>query len=70
VMAGKHTIVSAHGNSLRALLMVLENLSPDQIQARELATGVPIIYRIGDDTRVIEKRDLTEAAARELPTPP
>lgn len=70
VMAGRHTIVSAHGNSLRALLMVLENLSPDQIQARELATGVPIIYRIGDDTRVTEKRDLTEAAAREMPTPP
>lgn len=70
VMSGKHVIVSAHGNSLRALLMVLENLSPDLIQKRELATGVPIVYRIGADTRVIEKTDLTEAAARNAPTPP
>jgi 2,3-bisphosphoglycerate-dependent phosphoglycerate mutase len=45
VLNGKRTIVSAHGNSLRALVMVLEKLSPEGILKRELATGVPIVYR-------------------------
>src|SRR3954469_78393 len=46
VLNGKRTLVAAHGNSLRALIMVLEKLSPEGILARELATGVPIIYRL------------------------
>src|SRR5579863_1896207 len=44
VLSGDNVLVSAHGNSLRALIMVLERLSPDQIVAREIATGVPIVY--------------------------
>src|SRR5579863_2950858 len=46
VLNGDNVLVSAHGNSLRALIMVLERLSPDQIVAREIATGVPLIYRV------------------------
>jgi len=46
VLRGERTLVAAHGNSLRALIMVLEKLSPEGILARELATGVPIIYRL------------------------
>jgi hypothetical protein len=38
-------VIAAHGNSLRALIMVLEELSPEGILKRELGTGVPIIYR-------------------------
>ncbi len=45
VLRGERVLVSAHGNSLRALVMVLERLSTDGIIKRELATGVPIIYR-------------------------
>ena len=41
VLRGERTLVSAHGNSLRALVMVLERLSPEGILKRELATGVP-----------------------------
>jgi 2,3-bisphosphoglycerate-dependent phosphoglycerate mutase len=58
VLGGKNVIVSAHGNSLRALVMVLEKLSPDQIIERELSTGVPLIYRLNADSTVAERKDL------------
>jgi 2,3-bisphosphoglycerate-dependent phosphoglycerate mutase len=58
VLNGKRTLVAAHGNSLRALIMVLEKLSPEQILKRELATGVPIIYRLNADSTVASKVDL------------
>lgn len=43
---GKNVLVVAHGNSLRALIMYLEHLSPEQILEREIATGQPITYQI------------------------
>ncbi|HLA21720.1 MAG TPA: 2,3-bisphosphoglycerate-dependent phosphoglycerate mutase [Pseudolabrys sp.] len=58
VLRGEKTLVSAHGNSLRALVMVLEKLSPEAIVKRELATGVPILYRLNADSTVAEKVDL------------
>jgi 2,3-bisphosphoglycerate-dependent phosphoglycerate mutase len=58
VLKGENVLVSAHGNSLRALLMVLEKLSPKQIIARELATGVPLIYWLNADSTVAERKDL------------
>jgi 2,3-bisphosphoglycerate-dependent phosphoglycerate mutase len=58
VLRGERTIVSAHGNSLRALVMVLERLSPEGILKRELATGVPILYRLNIDSTVAETVDL------------
>ena len=58
VLRGQRTLVSAHGNSLRALIMVLEKLSPKEILARELATGAPVIYRLNADSTVASKLDL------------
>jgi 2,3-bisphosphoglycerate-dependent phosphoglycerate mutase len=58
VLRGERTIVVAHGNSLRALVMVLERLSPQGILKRELATGVPILYRLNTDSTVAETLDL------------
>jgi 2,3-bisphosphoglycerate-dependent phosphoglycerate mutase len=58
VLRGDNVIVAAHGNSLRALVMVLERLSPQEIVAREIATGVPLIYRLNADSTVAEKREL------------
>ena len=58
VLAGKNVIVSAHGNSLRALVMQLDKLSPDAITRLNLATGAPMIYRLNADGTVAEKRDL------------
>lgn len=61
VLSGKRTLVAAHGNSLRALVMVLEGLTPETILKRELATGAPIIYRLNADSTVAEHRDLIAA---------
>jgi 2,3-bisphosphoglycerate-dependent phosphoglycerate mutase len=58
VLRGERVLVVAHGNSLRALVMVLEKLSPEQILQREIGTGVPIIYRLGADALVTSKLDL------------
>jgi len=58
VLRGERTLIAAHGNSLRALIMVLEKLSPEQILKRELATGVPVIYRLNADSTVASKVDL------------
>jgi 2,3-bisphosphoglycerate-dependent phosphoglycerate mutase len=58
VLRGERTLVAAHGNSLRALVMVLEKLSPEAIVKRELATGVPIVYRLTPDATVAEKFEL------------
>ena len=58
VLRGERTLVAAHGNSLRALIMVLEKLTPEGILARELATGMPVIYRLNADATVAEKKDL------------
>ncbi len=58
VLRGERTIIAAHGNSLRALVMVLEKLSPDGILKREISTGVPIIYRLNADSTVASKLDL------------
>jgi 2,3-bisphosphoglycerate-dependent phosphoglycerate mutase len=58
VLRGQRTLVAAHGNSLRALIMVLEKLTPAQILKRELTTGVPVIYRLNADSTVATKVDL------------
>jgi 2,3-bisphosphoglycerate-dependent phosphoglycerate mutase len=58
VMAGRRVLVSAHGNSLRALVMVLDHLTPKTIPSLELATGEPLVYRLGEDTLVREKQIL------------
>ena len=51
VLSGRSVLVSAHGNSLRALIMAIEGLTPEQILKRELATGVPVVYRLRADSR-------------------
>ncbi len=58
VLSGKRVLVAAHGNSLRALIMAIEGLSPEQILKRELDTGVPVVYRLGADSRPISVETL------------
>jgi len=43
--SGKNVLVAAHGNSLRSIVMSIENLSPDEILSVEIPTGVPIHYQ-------------------------
>jgi len=56
--AGHNVLIAAHGNSLRALIMRLEGLTGEEIIARELATGVPILYRFRPDGTIAERRQL------------
>ena len=58
VLSGKRTLVAAHGNSLRALIMAMEGLSGEEIIARELATGVPIVYRLNSDSSIASREEL------------
>lgn len=58
VKAGKNVIVAAHGNSIRALIMYLEELSAQQIIEREVATGVPMVYRLTMHGHVEDRRNL------------
>ncbi|MCF8470041.1 MAG: 2,3-bisphosphoglycerate-dependent phosphoglycerate mutase [Parvibaculum sp.] len=58
VLRGQRTLVAAHGNSLRALIMVLEKLTPEQILKRELGTGAPVVYRLNADATVESVKDL------------
>jgi 2,3-bisphosphoglycerate-dependent phosphoglycerate mutase len=60
VKAGRNVIVAAHGNSLRSVIMKLEQLSGTEIVEREVATGVPIVYRLDADGVMAERRVLHE----------
>lgn len=53
VKKGRNVLVAAHGNSLRALVMQLEGLSPEEIVAREIGTGDPLIYEIDENGKVL-----------------
>lgn len=57
-LRGERVLVAAHGNSLRALAMVLDRLTPETVPSLELATGVPIIYRLNPDSTVATKEVL------------
>jgi len=60
VLAGTRVLVAAHGNSLRALVMQLDNLGPDEIVEVNIATGVPIAYELDDDGKVVSKKVLAD----------
>jgi len=51
--SGQNILVVAHGNSLRALVMALEGLSPEQILQFELPTATPRVYRLDENLRVL-----------------
>jgi 2,3-bisphosphoglycerate-dependent phosphoglycerate mutase len=58
-MSGEKVLVAAHGNSLRALVMILEKLDTEQILKREIVTGQPMIFRLKADTTVESSEMLT-----------
>ncbi len=63
VLRGEGVLISAHGNSLRAMIMALEGLSGDEIVKCELDTGVPIVYRLNADSTIAEKEILKSEPA-------
>jgi len=58
VAAGKNILVAAHGNSLRSIVMQLDNLSPEEIVKLEIPTGEPIVYEIDENKKVVSKKIL------------
>jgi bisphosphoglycerate-dependent phosphoglycerate mutase len=61
VLRNERVLVAAHGNSLRALVMELEHLSPSEIVKREIGTGIPLVYQLKEDGRVAEKMELSNS---------
>jgi len=49
LLEGLNVLVAAHGNSLRALVMEIEKISPDEIVKLEIATGVPLVYKYSEN---------------------
>ncbi len=58
VLNSQRVIVAGHGNSLRALIMVLDGLTPETIPELELATGFPLVYRLKPDSLVATREML------------
>lgn len=55
---GRNVIVAAHGNSLRSIVMQLDNLTREQVLELNIDTGVPLVYDIDIDGKVLSKRIL------------
>jgi 2,3-bisphosphoglycerate-dependent phosphoglycerate mutase len=55
---GENVLVAAHGNSLRSIIMKLENLTPQEVPGLELETAVPLVYEIDSMGQVISKKVL------------
>lgn len=62
ILAGKRVLIVAHGNSIRALIQYLENLSPEEILEVNVPTGAPIVYELDQDLQVIKKYYLEAGA--------
>ncbi|MRJ01876.1 MAG: 2,3-bisphosphoglycerate-dependent phosphoglycerate mutase [Epsilonproteobacteria bacterium] len=56
----KSVMIAAHGNSLRALIMFLERISPERVHTIEVPTGTPILYELTQELQIIDKRVYTQ----------
>lgn len=63
IKAGKKLIVAAHGNSLRALVKYLDNISDEEILKLNIPTGVPLVYELDKDLKPIKSYYLGDQAA-------
>jgi len=58
---GKNILISAHGNSLRALVKYLDHISDEDITQLNIPTGVPLIYELDDDLKPLKHYYLADA---------
>ena len=63
IRSGKRVIVAAHGNSLRALVKYLDNISEADIVELNIPTGIPLVYELDADLKPIRHYYLGDAAA-------
>jgi len=62
IKSGKKVIIAAHGNSLRALVKHLDNMSDKDIISLNIPTGIPLVYELGDDLRPVKHYYLADQA--------
>ncbi|HEX7673083.1 MAG TPA: 2,3-diphosphoglycerate-dependent phosphoglycerate mutase [Bdellovibrio sp.] len=55
IKTGEKVLIVAHGNSLRALMQHLEHMTPDEIMGVNMPTGIPLVYELDKDLKVIKK---------------
>jgi 2,3-bisphosphoglycerate-dependent phosphoglycerate mutase len=55
IKTGKQVLIVAHGNSIRALMQHLENMSPEEIMGVNMPTGIPMMYELDTDFKVLKK---------------
>jgi 2,3-bisphosphoglycerate-dependent phosphoglycerate mutase len=55
IRAGRKVLIAAHGNSLRALVKYLENVSDEEIVELNIPTGIPLVYLLNDDLEPLQK---------------
>ena len=65
IKSGKRVIIAAHGNSIRALVKYLDNISDEDIISLNIPTGVPLLYELDADLKPISHRYLGDQAAIE-----
>jgi 2,3-bisphosphoglycerate-dependent phosphoglycerate mutase len=58
IKAGKRLIIAAHGNSLRALVKYLDNISDEDILKLNIPTGIPLVYELDGDMKTISSKYL------------
>ncbi|MBA3834735.1 MAG: 2,3-diphosphoglycerate-dependent phosphoglycerate mutase, partial [Sphingomonas sp.] len=58
--SSQRVLISAHGNSIRALVKHLSNISDDDIVGIEIPTGQPLVYELADDLSTIDNYYLNE----------
>jgi 2,3-bisphosphoglycerate-dependent phosphoglycerate mutase len=63
VRSGRRVLVAAHGNSLRALVKFLDNISDADIVERNIPTGIPLVYELDDQLKPLRNFYLGDAAA-------
>jgi 2,3-bisphosphoglycerate-dependent phosphoglycerate mutase len=63
IRSGKRVIIAAHGNSLRALVKYLDNMSEADIVELNIPTGIPLVYELNDDLTPIRHYYLGDPAA-------
>ncbi len=60
---GKNVLVAAHGNSLRALVKMLDDISEDEITGFNIPTGIPLAYELDDDLKPLSREFLGDQEA-------
>jgi 2,3-bisphosphoglycerate-dependent phosphoglycerate mutase len=64
LLGGRTVLVGAHGNSLRAMVKMLDRISDDDIVGLNIPTGEPLVYELGEDLQPVEARPVEERYLR------